>query len=241
MTGTLPCHAALEEALAAVLARPAAWSSAPAAWPTWASSVRSWGVAISSSPIGWFTHPHRRRFRSRARLVRFLHNDVDQLDGLMSRTASARRPGMRFLVVTESVFSMDGDRAPLRDLCEVARRHEAMILVDEAHALGVLGPDGGGLVREHSLVDQVNACTATLSKALGSYGGFVACSRDVQSLLVNRRDPSFTVRGFHLPVSGAARRRSMSSGPNRTWARRCWRERPRFATPPGSRPERDAF
>ena len=88
--------------------------------------------------------------------------------------------------MTESVFSMDGDLAPLAAICDAAGRQEAMVLVDEAHAIGVFGAIGAGLVREGGLGDRVNACTATLSKALGSYGGFIVCSRELRWLLENR-------------------------------------------------------
>ena len=88
--------------------------------------------------------------------------------------------------MTESVFSMDGDLAPLAAICDAAGRQEAMVLVDEAHAIGVFGAMGAGLVREGGLGDRVNACTATLSKALGSYGGFIVCSRELRWLLENR-------------------------------------------------------
>ena len=118
---------------------------------------------------------------SRARLARFRHNDVQHLEELLKKTAAGRR-----LVVTESVFSMDGDLAPLPEIAAVSSRHGAMLMVDEAHATGVFGPCGGGLIREHGLESAVNISMGTLSKAVGSYGGFVACSCPMRDLLVNR-------------------------------------------------------
>lgn len=119
---------------------------------------------------------------SRAKLVRFEHNDIGHLDELL---ASGNYRGHK-LVVTESLFSMDGDLAPLRDIVDVAARHNAMLMVDEAHATGVFGASGCGLVRELGLERHVDISMGTLSKALGSYGGFAACSEKVRELLVNR-------------------------------------------------------
>ena len=80
---------------------------------------------------------------SHAKLYRFHHNDVEHLASLMERAATARKKDCRFIVATESVFSMDGDLAPLAAICEIAGRHEAMFVVDEAHAIGVFGPRRG--------------------------------------------------------------------------------------------------
>ncbi|GIW87249.1 MAG: 8-amino-7-oxononanoate synthase [Isosphaeraceae bacterium] len=106
----------------------------------------------------------------------FGHNDVDRLDRILSRAARRVR---RLLVVTESLFSMDGDQAPLAELVSVCGRHHAMLLVDEAHATGVIGSEGRGLVSELGLGAGVTLRVGTLSKALGSIGGFVAGSRRV--------------------------------------------------------------
>jgi 8-amino-7-oxononanoate synthase len=119
---------------------------------------------------------------SRAALCRFRHNDPQHLDELLQKASGAGRK----LVVTESVFSMDGDLAPLPELAAVAQQHGALLLVDEAHATGVCGPGGSGLIREHKLEAAVNLSMGTLSKALGGYGGFVACSAAMRALLVNR-------------------------------------------------------
>ena len=117
---------------------------------------------------------------SRATLKRFQHNDPEHLDRLL-----AARGAGRALVVTESVFSMDGDLAPLRDLTDVAEKHGAMMLVDEAHATGVFGPHGAGLVAASGLGGRINVSLFTLSKALGGYGGAVACSSALREWLVN--------------------------------------------------------
>jgi len=119
---------------------------------------------------------------SRAKLERFRHNDAEHLDELLSKCSG----GGRKLIVTESVFSMDGDLAPLREIAAVTARHGALLLVDEAHATGVFGPCGGGLIREYGLEAEVTIAMGTLSKALGGYGGFVAVSDRMREWLVNR-------------------------------------------------------
>ena len=119
---------------------------------------------------------------SRATLHRYRHHDPQQLDDLLARQGGSGRK----LVVTESVFSMDGDLAPLPEIAAVAEQHGALLLVDEAHATGVFGPGGSGLIREHKLEAAVNVAMGTLSKALGGYGGFVACSEILRAWLVNR-------------------------------------------------------
>jgi glycine C-acetyltransferase/8-amino-7-oxononanoate synthase len=119
---------------------------------------------------------------SGARLVRFAHNDAESLEQRLLKHAD--RDGRR-LVLTESVFSMDGDLAPLNELCAAAERHGAMLMVDEAHASGIFGPLGAGLVRELGLEGRVTVSMGTLSKALAGYGGFIACAADLRQLLIN--------------------------------------------------------
>ncbi len=88
--------------------------------------------------------------------------------------------------MTESVFSMDGDRAPLGELVELKKRFEAVLLLDEAHAIGVVGPHGRGLAAELGLEGQVDVQLGTLSKALGVSGGYVCGSRSLIDWLINR-------------------------------------------------------
>ena len=107
----------------------------------------------------------------------FRHNDLDHLDELLGRHSG------RKLILTESVFSMDGDRADLPALVQLAERHGAALYVDEAHATGVLGPQGCGLAAECGGVDVV---MGTLGKALGAFGAYIAGSRALIDWLVNR-------------------------------------------------------
>lgn len=129
---------------------------------------------------------------SRARLVRFRHNDVDHLRNLLER----ERPGFeKALIVTESVFSMDGDLAPLNPLVELKDRYNCILMVDEAHATGVFGDQGKGLVDAEGLSEQVELIMGTFSKALGGFGAYLAASRSVTDYLVN------AARGFIYSTS----------------------------------------
>lgn len=111
------------------------------------------------------------------RQIRFRHNDLDHLEALL-----AAQDGGPKLIVTESVFSMDGDRADLARLGAIARAHDAFLYVDEAHATGVLGPQGRGLSAAYPGADLV---MGTFSKALGCFGAYVAGSRALIDYLVN--------------------------------------------------------
>ncbi len=113
---------------------------------------------------------------SRAQVRIYPHRDVAALDAVLAAEGTAHR---RRLIVTDTLFSMDGTLAPLADLCTVARRHDAMLMVDEAHATGVFGARGSGLVEEAGCADGVHVRTGTLSKALGAAGGFVAGHADL--------------------------------------------------------------
>jgi 8-amino-7-oxononanoate synthase len=119
-------------------------------------------------------------------LVRvFPHNELGRLEQHL-RWAAERHPGRRVLVATESVFSMDGDVSPLAELVALKERYGAWLLVDEAHAVGVLGGSGAGLIEELGLGANVEVHMGTLSKALGGAGGYVCGSRRLVDWLSNR-------------------------------------------------------
>ena len=117
---------------------------------------------------------------SRAEVFVYDHLDVEHLAWGISKAE-----GRGALIVTDSVFSMDGDIAPLRDIVELAQRRRIRVLVDEAHATGALGPGGRGALAEAGLQDQVDVIVGTLGKSLGSYGAFVACDRHMADYLMN--------------------------------------------------------
>jgi 8-amino-7-oxononanoate synthase len=137
---------------------------------------------------------------SRAGLYRFRHNDVEQLEQFLKKSKTSGRR----LIVTESLFSMDGDLSPLQDIADVAKRHGAMVMVDEAHATGVFGPNGSGLVRGLGLEPLINIALGTLSKAFGAYGGFVACSTSMRAFLINHARAFIYSTALPPPVVGAA-------------------------------------
>jgi 8-amino-7-oxononanoate synthase len=122
---------------------------------------------------------------SGATLRPFHHNDTDHLEHHL-RWAGEKHPQARVFIVTESVFSMDGDLAPLRDIVELKDRHGAVLLLDEAHATGVLGHGGRGLADQLGLAPRVEVHMGTLGKALGSSGGYIAGSRALVDVLLNR-------------------------------------------------------
>ena len=109
---------------------------------------------------------------SGAHLRTYAHRDTDRLVRLLTRYRAASE---RCLIVTDSLFSMDGDFAPLAQLVEIKDRFDARLLIDEAHATGVFGPTGSGLAELAGLEDRIDATVGTLSKALGCVGGFIAC------------------------------------------------------------------
>jgi 8-amino-7-oxononanoate synthase len=108
----------------------------------------------------------------------------------------------RRLLITESLFSMDGDRAPLGDLARIAGDHAATMIVDEAHALGVLGPDGRGLCQEAGIVPDV--LIGTLGKAFGAFGGFVAGAKVLRRYLINRSRTFIYTTALPPPIAAAA-------------------------------------
>lgn len=133
----------------------------------------------------------------------FPHNHLGKLERLL-QTAQGR-----VLIVTESIFSMDGDAAPLREIVELKERYGAWLMVDEAHAVGVLGPQGRGLAAELGLEKRIELQMGTFSKALGLSGGYLAASRQVIDLLINRAR-SFIYSTAPLPSLAHAARVALS-------------------------------
>jgi glycine C-acetyltransferase/8-amino-7-oxononanoate synthase len=123
---------------------------------------------------------------SRAETFVYDHGDVEHLAwGLRQKLGAAGRDRRGGAIVTDSVFSMDGDVAPLHEIVELARRHGIRVVVDEAHGTGCLGPGGRGAVAEAGLEGQIDVVVGTLGKALGAYGAFAACSAAMRDYLTN--------------------------------------------------------
>jgi glycine C-acetyltransferase len=119
---------------------------------------------------------------SRAKTVVYPHLDLDRLEqGLRDAPSNGRK-----LIVTETLFSMDGDEAPLDGIVDLTERYGAMVMVDEAHATGVLGPSGAGVVGKLGLTERISVQMGTLGKALGGFGAYVAGSRALREFLINR-------------------------------------------------------
>lgn len=202
VSGTTTLHTALEQELAALKGCDAAvlFSSGYLANAGTIPALVGRGDVLLSDELNHASIVDGCRL-SRARRAVYRHADPGDLDRLLAGATEERR-----LVVTDTVFSMDGHVAPLGDLAEVCEQRGAMLMVDEAHATGVLGPGGGGAVEMLGLQGRIAVVMGTLSKALGSSGGFVAASGDLAELLRNRARTHVFDTAPGPPAVGAARR-----------------------------------
>ncbi len=182
VSGTLTIHRELEDRLAALMGTEAAvlFSSGYIANVATIPALVGRGDAIFSDALNHASLIDGCRL-SGANVTIYPHADMEALSKALK--SSTWRRG---LIVSDSVFSMDADSAPLSQLQRQARDHGAMLLVDESHALGVLGPGGGGLAEAMGLSGQIDIVMGTLSKALGSAGGFIAASASVCDFLRHR-------------------------------------------------------
>ncbi|RXK49028.1 aminotransferase class I/II-fold pyridoxal phosphate-dependent enzyme [Halorientalis pallida] len=205
VTGDTPAHRALERDLAAVknAQRALAFSSG------YATNV---GVISALSPDVVFSDELNHASivdgcrQAGAETVVYDHCDPSDLQARMDERARATRAGTdeSWLVLTDSVFSMDGDVAPLETICDVVESFGAWLMVDEAHATG-LYEGGGGIVQREGLSDRVHVQMGTLSKALGSQGGYVAGSESLIEHLLNAARSFVFSTGLAPPAAGAAR------------------------------------
>ena len=184
--GSLPPHTVLEEALAAgklteaALLFPSGFATALGVIPAVAGKADF--VLLDKLSHACLVDAAR---LSGATLRVFPHNDLRKLARLLE-SIRAKTADVRILIVTESVFSMDGDLCPLRGIVSLAENHGALILLDEAHGFGVLGESGMGLAEREQLQHRVTFQMGTLSKAAGLAGGYLAASREWIDLLINR-------------------------------------------------------
>lgn len=136
---------------------------------------------------------------SRAEVYRYPNRDVDSLERLLKKTRLKKR-----LIVTDGVFSMDGTIAPLPDIISLLERYNATLLVDDAHATGVLGPNGGGTLEHFNISHPSVIQMGTLGKALGSFGAFIAGETNLIELLINRARPFIYTTALPPSVCAAA-------------------------------------
>jgi 8-amino-7-oxononanoate synthase len=174
-----------------------------------------------------------------AKLRVFAHNDLDELEGKLKWAAAKRAASVsladssgsmpkarsaRILIVTESVFSMDGDLAPLREIIELKDKHGAWLMLDEAHSTGLFGEHRRGLAEACELADRVEIQMGTLGKALGAAGGYICGSRSLIDLLIHRAR-SFVFSTAPVPAAVAAARAAVElvqSSEGETLRQRLW-------------------
>jgi 8-amino-7-oxononanoate synthase len=203
VTGRSPVHAALENDLAAFKATASALT-----FPTgYAANVGTITALVDKQDVILSDARNHASIVDGCRLsgatvLVYRHNDVDHLAELLGTATSHRRR----LIVTDSLFSMDGDVAPLAKIAELSRAHDCMLMIDEAHATGVFGEHGRGLAELFNCEDAVAVTVGTFSKALGSIGGFVAGSKSLIDWLANSaRSYMFSTA---LPAACASANRS---------------------------------
>lgn len=199
VTGNYDIHEALEQALAQACGREAAllFSSGFQANATIVPALLTRHSLILVDRLSHHSILHG-AIASQARLKRYRHNDLNHLESLLQQAAQQSHD--RVLIVTESVFSMDGDRSDLAGLVQVADRYGALLYIDEAHAWGILGLGGMGLATQQPRVDLV---LGTFGKAWGSFGAFVACSQALRDYLINMCPGFIYTTALPPPIVGS--------------------------------------
>lgn len=137
---------------------------------------------------------------SRAEVKVYKHTDLNSLEGTLKESSRFRRR----LIITDSVFSMDGDIAPLPDIVDLGQRYSALVMVDDAHGTGVLGEKGKGAMEHFGLCGSVEIQMGTLGKALGSFGAYIAGSEDLIDYLVNKARSLLYTTALPPSICGAA-------------------------------------
>jgi glycine C-acetyltransferase/8-amino-7-oxononanoate synthase len=202
--GTMAAHEELEEAIARFKRTPAAlsFSSGYAAAMGTIPAICGKDDVIILDKLSHACLIDAARL-SGAILRVFPHNDLNKLESHLT-WAARKHPQSRVLIVAESVYSMDGDLAPLSEMVNLKERFGAWLFLDEAHAVGVLGPSGGGLAEELGLGDRIEIQMGTLGKALGAHGAYIAGSRAVRDYLINRARSFIFSTAPPAPVAAAA-------------------------------------
>lgn len=197
VTGSLDLHRQLEESLAAFKKTPAAllFNSGFQANTTVIPTLAQDGDVIFSDELNHASLIDGCRLAKATKKI-FSHNDLNHLESLLVQEHGKRLPQSQFFIVTESVFSMDGDRCHLASLHQLAQKYHAIIYIDEAHATGIFGAGGAGLVEECGLSGSPHIIQmGTFSKALGSFGAYVCGSQALKDYLIN------LARGFIFTTS----------------------------------------
>ena len=201
--GTFEAHLELEAELAVLVGTEAAltyascWNANEAVIPT----LTDENTVLLSDELNHASIVDAMRLAKPARKIVFPHSDMDALrDGLRSC-----EPAQRKIVVTDGVFSMEGDLARLPEIVDLAREHDAIVIVDDSHGTGVMGATGRGVAEHFGLLGDIDVITSTLGKALGgAAGGFVASSREVCDLLSQRSRPQLFSNAIPPPVACGA-------------------------------------
>ena len=175
ISGTNHFHVLLEKELADLHNKEASLLFG-SGWMANMTALSTLGALIPGCVIVSDSHNHNSMIEgirhSRAEKKIFKHNDVEDLDRFLGQFA----PSTPKLVAFESVYSMDGDIAPIKEICDVADKHHAMTFLDEVHAVGMYGPRGGGVAERDGLMDRITIIQGTLAKAFGVIGGYIAGS-----------------------------------------------------------------
>jgi glycine C-acetyltransferase len=201
--GTFTAHIELEQELADFLGSEAAltycscWNANEAVIP----SLVDANTVLLSDALNHASIIDAMRLAKPLRKVIYPHSDMDVLE----RELAACEPGTRRLIVTDGVFSMEGDLARLPEIVAAARRHDAIVLVDDSHGTGVMGETGRGTHEHFGLVGEIDVLTGTLGKALGgAAGGYVAASRSVCEILAQRSRPQLFSNALPVTVAASA-------------------------------------
>lgn len=202
--GTFTPHLELERDLAALVGTESAltfvscWDANAAVITTLADA----DTVVLSDALNHASIIDAVRLSRAGRKVVYPHVDLSALDEALSGLGQWGRR----LVITDGVFSMEGDVAPLPSLIEVCRRHDAVLLVDDSHGIGVMGDDGRGLPSAQGVLGEIDVLTGTLGKALGgAAGGYVAASAEVVELLGQVARPSLFSNALPVPIACGAR------------------------------------
>ena len=201
VAGRTPWHVRLEQALARFEGQEAA-----ILFPTgYAANVGTIAALVDESDVVFCDRLNHASLidgcrLSGAKLRVFRHSELETLERELHKAATFRRR----LIVTDAIFSMDGDVAPLRELCGLAERFEADVLVDEAHGTGVFGEQGRGVCEQLCVEDRVAVRVGTLSKAIGTLGGFVAGPQSLVDWLWNKARPQVFSTALPPAICAAA-------------------------------------